>query len=190
MGTVQASSGLAPFHVGYDPITGDYKSTYNIKRVGAVKFASATDLGVNTVNQAATVNKVIYASGNNLHINVPSSTDRIYLEHAGSGRLITGMKTETYANPLALTENLEDCRKITTTSAVGDATITVSNSGVGGKRLILIITNDATSGRTITFGTNFTANGTLVGTASKTAIVEFISDGTTFYEVARTTGLG
>ena len=51
-----------------------------------------------------------------------------------------------------------------------------------------IISNDATP-RTVTFGTNFLTTGTLVGTANKTAVIAFLSDGFTLYELSRTTGL-
>jgi hypothetical protein len=52
----------------------------------------------------------------------------------------------------------------------------------------VLIINDATAARTITFGTNFKANGTLTGTVSNAAMVQFVSDGSNLY-VARTTGL-
>lgn len=71
-------------------------------------------------------------------------------------------------------------------SATSNATINASVFFTG--PVFFIIANDATP-RTITFGSNFLPAGTLVGTASKTAVVGFISDGTTLYEVSRTTGL-
>jgi hypothetical protein len=55
--------------------------------------------------------------------------------------------------------------------------------------MTVVIINDATSGKTITFGTNFKPTATLVGTASKTATVSWLSDGTNWYEVGRSTGL-
>ena len=53
--------------------------------------------------------------------------------------------------------------------------------------IAIIITNDATSAKTITFGSNFTANGTLTASGvSKKTTIQFISDGTSFVEVSRT----
>ena len=69
------------------------------------------------------------------------------------------------------------------------ATINASVVGTAGQHIWVLIINDATSGKTITFGTNFKPNGTLTGTVNKAAVVQFVSDGTTWYEVARTTGL-
>jgi hypothetical protein len=41
----------------------------------------------------------------------------------------------------------------------------------------------------VTFNTNFKPNGTLTGTISKTATVDFVYDGTNWYETSRITGL-
>lgn len=71
-------------------------------------------------------------------------------------------------------------------AATGNITINATPAKAG--MVYFIISNDATP-RTITFGTNFLAAGTLVGTASKTAVVGFLSDGFTLYEVSRTVGL-
>lgn len=75
----------------------------------------------------------------------------------------------------------------TTVNATGNATV---NAKVHFPGLVaFIITNDATSGKVITFGTNFKSTGTLTGTASKTAVVLFVSNGSTLYEASRITGL-
>lgn len=75
---------------------------------------------------------------------------------------------------------------ITTTSGAGNATINASAGGVAGQEITIIINNDSGAARTITFGSNLSANGTLVGTASKTATIRFASNGTKFYETSRT----
>lgn len=72
-------------------------------------------------------------------------------------------------------------------SLTGDATINLESSNAPGE-IRFIFVNDGTV-RTVTFGTGFTDSGNLVGTANKTAVVSFVSDGTTYYEVSRTTGL-
>jgi N-acetylmuramic acid 6-phosphate (MurNAc-6-P) etherase len=60
---------------------------------------------------------------------------------------------------------------------------------IKGQRIVLIITTSGTSSYVITFGTGFKSTGTLAtGTTSgKIFVLEFISDGTNYIEVARTT---
>lgn len=64
-----------------------------------------------------------------------------------------------------------------------------ATGGTAGQTVTFIITDDATGGHVVTFGTNFKPNGTLTGTANKTATVQFVYNGTYWYEVSRTTGL-
>lgn len=65
---------------------------------------------------------------------------------------------------------------------------TVNSTGTQfmGQELTLIITNDGSLIRTITLGTGFKPSATVVGTVSKTAVLHFVSDGTSFWESART----
>lgn len=62
---------------------------------------------------------------------------------------------------------------------------------VPGQRLTFIITTSGTSSFTLTFSTNFKSTGTLAtGTVSaKVFTIEFISDGTNYNEVARSTAM-
>jgi hypothetical protein len=53
----------------------------------------------------------------------------------------------------------------------------------------IIVANDLVRGKTIAFGANFKSAGTLAGSPGKSATVHFISDGTAWYEVARTLNL-
>lgn len=95
--------------------------------------------------------------------------------------------TPDYASTLEFSPTLSNILKLNTVNATGNCTI---NGKVGKPGAYwFIITNDATSGKVITFGTNFLSSGTLTGTVNKTAIVEFISDGNKYYEVSRKTGL-
>ena len=64
-------------------------------------------------------------------------------------------------------------------------TLTTAYAGVAGDKLTLLITNDATTGRIITFGSGFQSTGTLTGTISKKAQITFRSNGTSWYEVSR-----
>jgi hypothetical protein len=95
----------------------------------------------------------------------------------------------TYAATVSLDVTKGRLHTVTTTAAVGNATINASGKGFAGQELVIIITNDSSAGRTITFGTNFLPSATLVGTASKAAVVTFVSNGSNFYEKSRTTGL-
>jgi hypothetical protein len=104
-----------------------------------------------------------------------------------SGALSLSIDTMTYASTISLDVTKPNIHKTTTTAAVGDCTINASAGGTG--IIDIIIVNDATAGRTITFGTNFLSTGTLVGTISKTATIRFVGDGTTWYETSRTLGL-
>ncbi len=106
-----------------------------------------------------------------------------------AGQLVGGLDTMTYASVIVLSVTAAFVHKTTTTSLVGDATINASSGGTAGQVMYIVIANDAASGRTITFGTNFKPNGTLVGTIGKTASLIFVSDGTNFYETSRVTGL-
>lgn len=99
------------------------------------------------------------------------------------------MDTMTYAATITLNPALGRFHTTTTINATGNATINASSGGLAGQTLNILITNDGTSGKTITFGTNFKPSATLVGTASKSAMVNFVSNGTSFYESSRQTGL-
>ena len=96
--------------------------------------------------------------------------------------------SKAYAATIALNPQDVEIFKTTTVHATGNATINLSNATRTGS-LYVIITNDSTGGKVITFGTGFTSTGTLTGTADETALVHFVGDGTTFLEVSRTTGL-
>lgn len=65
-------------------------------------------------------------------------------------------------------------------------TVNASGTQKAGQRMNLLILNDATLGRTITFGTGFKPSATVVGTISKVASISFLSDGTNWYELSRT----
>lgn len=67
-------------------------------------------------------------------------------------------------------------------------TINLTGAQFIGQRLLLLIASDA-SIRTITFGTGFKANIALVTVASKLYVIEFISDGVAFLELARSVAL-
>lgn len=103
------------------------------------------------------------------------------------GVLITPPISLTYASPTSVNTATGSLYTVTTVNATGSVTFNATTTGTAGQRIAIIITNDATSAKTITFGTNFTANGTLTASGvSKKTTIQFISDGTSFIEVSRT----
>lgn len=73
----------------------------------------------------------------------------------------------------------------------GEAETINAASVVTGQALKLIITTSGTSSYTLTFGTSFKTTGTLATgtTSAKVFVITFISDGTNYNEVARTTAM-
>lgn len=93
----------------------------------------------------------------------------------------------TYASPTSVDTTLASVYTVTTVNATGSVTFNATTGGIAGQEMIIIITNDATSAKTITFGTNFLPNGTLTPSGvGKIATIQFISNGTNFCEVSRT----
>lgn len=97
--------------------------------------------------------------------------------------------TMAYAAAITLDVGLASFHKVTTVHATGNATINASAEGRAGTSMWVMIENDATTGKTITFGTRFRPSATVVGTASKTAVLQFVSDGKEWFEASRTLGL-
>jgi len=91
----------------------------------------------------------------------------------------------TYASTIAIDTTAANNFFITTTSAVGNATITSPNINPQGQQIQIVITGDASAIRTITFGTGFLATGTLATVVSKTSVVDFTSNGTVYVETGR-----
>jgi hypothetical protein len=91
--------------------------------------------------------------------------------------------TTAYASAIEFSPSFSNILKFTTVHATGNCTVTARTGKIG--PVWLVITNDATSGKVITFGAGFSSAGTLTGTASKTAVLMFISDGETLWEVSR-----
>jgi len=104
-------------------------------------------------------------------------------------RFIAAMETMPYARTLSLETTAGDVHKTTTNNSVGNATINAATAGLPGQHMWVIITNDQISPKTVSFGNNFKSAGALTGTPGKSATLQFISDGTAWYEVARTRNL-
>ena len=104
-------------------------------------------------------------------------------------RFIASMETMAYASVVTLETTAGDVHKTTTSNAVGNATINAATAGLPGQHMWVIIVNDQISAKTVSFGNNFKSAGPLTGSPGKSATLQFISDGTAWYEVARTTNL-
>lgn len=104
--------------------------------------------------------------------------------------LALGADALVYAATISIsTTNGKKLKTVTTTNAIGNSTFNAADGGVPDQEMRFIITNDATAPRTITFGTNFKPNGTLVGNTSKTSTIGFVSDGVNWWEQYRTVGV-
>lgn len=104
-------------------------------------------------------------------------------------RLIGSLDVMNYSPTITLDVTLGDMHKTTTVPALGNATINATTPGLAGQHMWIIIANDPASGKTIAFGANLKSAGALMGAPGKSATIHFISDGTAWYEVARTGNL-
>ena len=96
----------------------------------------------------------------------------------------------TYASTIAIDTTAANNFFLTTTSAVGNTTLTPGTINPAGQQIQIVITGDASAIRTITFGTGFLATGTLATVVSKTSVIDFTSNGTAYVETGRqTTGV-
>jgi len=104
-------------------------------------------------------------------------------------RVIAAMDTVPYQAAITLDVTAGDLHKIRTAPGGGNAVINTSTVGLPGQHMWIIIANDATSSKTISFGANILSAGPITGAVGKSATLHFVSDGTAWYEVSRTTGL-
>ncbi len=105
----------------------------------------------------------------------------------GTGQPVPGNVAATYvaSGNTDITSVLQFSRFVSITTATGNSTVLTSFVSSPGGLLNLQVTNDASGARTLTFGTGFRSTGVLTGTNSKILLVQFVSDGTTWNEVAR-----
>ena len=73
-------------------------------------------------------------------------------------------------------------------TASENETVNITAGQQAGRVITLMIVNDALA-RTVTLGTGLVSTGVIIGTALKTSVAVFQSDGTNFYELSRTLGL-
>lgn len=104
-------------------------------------------------------------------------------------RVIGAMDRMNYAAKITLDVTAGDLHKLRTTDASPSATIDAATAGLEGQHMWIVVSNDPNSGKTIRFGDHFRSAGPLTGAADKSATIQFVSDGTAWYEVARTPNL-
>ena len=91
----------------------------------------------------------------------------------------------TYASAITLDTTAGTTFFLTTTSAVGNSTLTPGTINPAGQQIQIVILGDASASRTITFGTGFLATGTLATVTSKSVSIDFTSNGTAYVETGR-----
>lgn len=110
----------------------------------------------------------------------------------GTGQPISPSTAATYvaSGNTDITAILRTSTFCSMTTATGNSTIFCNTIFAAGTLKNVQINNDAVGARTITFGgsNGFRATGTVVGTNSKAILVQFISDGVTLNEIARSVG--
>ena len=91
----------------------------------------------------------------------------------------------TYASAITLDTTAANTFFLTTTSAVGNSTLTPGTIQPAGQQIQVLILGDASGSHTITFGTGFLRTGTLATVTSKTVVIDFTSNGTAYVEAGR-----
>jgi hypothetical protein len=97
----------------------------------------------------------------------------------------TSQFNPTYASAITLDTTAAGCFFLTTTSAVGNSTLTPGTILPAGHQVQVLILGDASASRTITFGTGFLSTGTLATVTSKSVAIDFTSNGTAYVETGR-----
>lgn len=104
---------------------------------------------------------------------------------------LTGITANGAAAAQEIVSALGELFTITAAPPSGVASITLDHTAAStaGSKFTLVITATTVQNTTFTFGTNIVSAGTLVttaGAATRYFTISFVSNGTTFYEVART----
>ena len=103
--------------------------------------------------------------------------------------VVRGIDSTGYSAVVVLDTDLAGLKVLRTNGDYGNATINLTHPGQRGQEMYLKLENDTDGNKVLTFGTPFKTTGTLTGSTAAFAIVHFISDGSNFCEVSRTTGL-
>ena len=106
----------------------------------------------------------------------------------GSGQAVPGAVVPTLASTIALDALLFYTRFVSITNTAGVASPTVTTGLIPNPGAHLVVQFNQYSGGSgsLTFSTGFRSTGTVTPSSAKAILVHFVSDGTTFNEVART----
>lgn len=178
-----ANPGVSTLMVGvYDAVTG-FKGYIDpnapLFAIYNTDKSYQTPNGVNPNGGATDQGPPIYTLGS-----VTAGTGIVSTAGQIRANAVTALST---TSPATLDASLGQVFTLTPASNI---TINATNDLAGSIIYLRVLTSGTTS-YTITFGTNFVANGTLAtGTVTaKTFLVMFVSDGSNFIEVSRTTAL-
>ena len=126
------------------------------------------------------------ANGQTNIFNVGSVAPQIAAFFGDSSLYSTNTQTNpTYASAITLDTTAANTFFLTTTSAVGNSTLTPGTINPAGQQIQIVILGDASASRTITFGTGFLATGILSTVTSKSVAIDFTSNGTAYVETGR-----
>jgi len=103
--------------------------------------------------------------------------------------VVRGVNSTGYSSVVVFDADQNGFHQVRTNGDYGNATINMNHGGQKGQEIYIRVDNDSDGNKTITFGTPFKVTGTVAGSTSVSAMLHFISDGTNFWEVSRTTGL-
>jgi hypothetical protein len=132
---------------------------------------------INVTNKQVTLDKNSKVTFNNLAI--------AYSVPAFANIFGTTVKPLNYSSIISCDVTSGSVFTLTTT---GDCIINAI--GVNdGQKIVFVITNDATNGHAVKFGSNLKSNGALNGVVNKTSTIEFVCANGSWYEINRTTGL-
>lgn len=127
--------------------------------------------------------------------NILKTAKEIHTDSKAKGKyfegnyMVRGINTTGYSTVTVFGPEFGGFCQVRTFIDTGNATITATSPGNKGQELYLKIDNDTDANRTIIFGSMFKVTGNLTGSTAASAILHFISDGSAFWEVSRTTGL-
>ncbi len=170
------------FKINNPTVTGTLTTMYGLD-IAAIT-TGGTNIGIRNLSTQRQVAAFTLGS------DAATRTGLLFDQAAEGGFAVNPATSLTYAAPTSVDTTKGPSFKVTTVNATGSVTFNASSGGVDGQLMMIRITNDGTSGKTITFGTNFKSQATLVGTTSKVCTIMFQSDGTNWYEIARAGAAG
>lgn len=198
--TANSGSYTTMFHTGFRSNLIVSAGTVTTRRgilitdaTGAGTLTNQIGIRIGNLTKGGTSNIAIQSLGGEsrhvgaVHIGV-DSTPATKLE-VGGDFCTTIVSAAFVSSPVSLTTTSSNVFE--TTAVSGAFTVNASTAGTAGQYLLYKFTSDAGATRVCTFGTNFKSTGTLAtGGASKSATILFLSNGSAWWEVARTNNLG